>query len=59
MIKTVRNAYTNWAANAGYARAARELQNLSDRELNDLGIGRGEIWRAVRSGAKSKAGMYL
>ena len=55
MIKTVRNAYANWAQNAGYARAARELQNLSDRELNDLGIARGEIWTTVRNGAKHKS----
>ena len=59
MIKTVRNAYANWAENAGYARAARELHGLTDRELNDLGISRGEIWRAVREGTKSKPGMFL
>ena len=52
MIKAVRNAYTNWAQNAGYARAARELHTLTDRELNDLGIGRGEIWTAVRQGSR-------
>ena len=55
MIKTVRNAYANWAQNAGYARAARELRNLSDRELNDLGIARSEIWTTVRNGAKHKS----
>jgi len=59
MIKTVRTAYANWAENAGYARAARELHGLTDRELNDLGIGRGEIWRAVREGTKNKPGMFL
>ena len=59
MFNAVRTAYTNWAENAGYARAARELHNLTDRELNDLGIGRGEIWRAVRDGAKRKGGMFL
>ena len=59
MIKTVRKAYNTWAENAGYARAARELHSLTDRELNDLGIGRGEIWRAVRQGTKNKPGVFL
>lgn len=52
MINVVRTAYTTWAKNASYARAARELHNLTDYELNDLGIGRGEIWRVVRDGNK-------
>ena len=59
MIKAVRSAYTNWAANAGQARAARELQSLTDRELNDLGIGRGQIWEAVRNGSKNRPGAFL
>lgn len=59
MIKAVRNAYTNWATNAGQARAARELQSLTDRELNDLGIGRSQIWDAVRTGAKKRPGTFL
>lgn len=59
MIKAVRTAYANWAENAEHARAARELHTLSDRELSDLGIGRGEIWRAVREGSKRNAGIFL
>ena len=59
MIKAVRTAYANWAENAGYARAARELHGLSDRELNDLGIGRGEIWSAVRQGNRKKGSAFL
>ena len=59
MINTVRKAYKTWATNAGHARAARELQCLTDRELNDLGIGRAQIWEAVRNGAKNKPGAFL
>ena len=59
MIKTVRNAYASWTTNQSQARAARELQSLTDRELNDLGIGRGQIWQAVRNGAKDKPGAFL
>ena len=59
MINVVRNAYTNWATNAGHARAVRELQNLTDRELEDLGIGRSQIWNAVRNGAKKNLARFL
>lgn len=52
MIKAVCNAYKTWAENVSYSRAARELSSLSDRELNDLGIGRGEIWTVVRHGSR-------
>ena len=31
-----------------YRASIRELQQLSDRELNDLGIGRGDIERVAR-----------
>lgn len=33
----------NYALRAEYKRTYTELQNLSDRELNDIGVGRGDI----------------
>jgi hypothetical protein len=43
---------------AGLARQERELRGMSGRELNDLGIGAGEIPHVLkyRAGRESKAG---
>lgn len=41
--------YRRWVR---YRETLRELQNLSQRELNDLGIARGDIGRLAREAAK-------
>ena len=47
-IEGLLNWFRDW--NAGYQRnklakqTIKELQHLSDRELNDIGIGRGDIY---------------
>ena len=38
-----------------YRESVRELSRLSDRELNDLGIGRADIHAIVRQSAQSEA----
>lgn len=47
-----RASHANQVANEkrNIRRAVRELQSLSDRELHDLGIGRGTIKHAVMHG---------
>lgn len=45
MFKNIRNAFS---AHARRRRTFIELSNLSDRELNDIGISRGEIGRVLR-----------
>jgi len=39
-----------------YREAVRELSQLSDRELSDIGIRRGEIETLVRQSLMTKAG---
>jgi uncharacterized protein YjiS (DUF1127 family) len=39
------NRFQRWRR---YRTTVRELQNLSTRELNDLGLGRGDINRVAR-----------
>lgn len=41
------NDYRRWR---NYRRTVRELDSLSDRDLNDLGIGRADIRRVARQG---------
>ncbi|MCY1707485.1 DUF1127 domain-containing protein [Pannonibacter sp. SL95] len=40
MINTVVRKYNSWV---NYRRTVEELSRLSNRELSDLGIGRGDI----------------
>ncbi|MCW6511131.1 DUF1127 domain-containing protein [Lichenifustis flavocetrariae] len=45
MIKTIATKYVAWRR---FRESVRELSRLSDRELNDLGIGRSDIATVVR-----------
>ena len=47
MIKTLTSRLAAWRR---YREAVRELSALSDRELDDLGIGRSDIDTVVRQG---------
>lgn len=42
----IRKTLKKWAA---YQQTVRELASLDDRQLNDLGIGRGDIQRIARA----------
>ena len=44
-IKTLADRFNAWLQ---YRASIRELQQLTDRELSDLGIARGDIERVVR-----------
>ena len=48
MIKTFTAKLHAWRR---FRESVRELSRLSDRELNDLGIGRSDIEEIVRQGA--------
>ena len=45
----ITDSYRRWRR---YRRAVNELSGLSNRELDDLGIARGEIARVARSGRR-------
>lgn len=45
MLKTLASKIAEWRR---YRESVRELSRLSDRELNDLGIGRADIENVVR-----------
>lgn len=45
LIKTLTSKYVAWRR---FRESVRELSRLSDRELNDLGIGRSDIATVVR-----------
>jgi len=49
MLDTVVRSYRNWKR---YQTTYNELSRLSDRELDDLGIGRGDIDRYARASMK-------
>ena len=49
MIKTFSAKLHAWRR---FRESVRELSRLSDRELNDLGIGRSDIEDVVRQGAR-------
>ncbi len=49
MIKTLTAKFHAWRR---FRESVRELSRLSDRELNDLGIGRSDIEEVVRQGAR-------
>lgn len=48
MIRTLTMKFNTWRR---FRDSVRELSRLSDRELNDLGIGRGDIVDVVRHAA--------
>ena len=48
MIKSLTVKFQAWLR---FRESVRELSRLSDRELNDLGIGRSDIEDVVRQGA--------
>lgn len=50
-LKTISEKLNAWRR---YREAVRELSQLSDRELNDIGIRRGEIEDIVRRSVASK-----
>lgn len=52
MIKSLTTRLAAWRR---YRDSVRELSRLSDRELNDLGIGRADIHSLVRQSAESGA----
>lgn len=52
MFKTLSLRIAAWRR---YRDSVRELSRLSDRELNDLGIGRADIHDVVRQSAGSRA----
>jgi uncharacterized protein YjiS (DUF1127 family) len=49
MLKTIRNRYSVWKR---YNRTVSELQNLTLRELDDLGIAPGDITAVARAAAR-------
>jgi uncharacterized protein YjiS (DUF1127 family) len=51
-LKTISEKLTAWRR---YREAVRELSQLSDRELDDIGIRRGDIENIVRRSVASKA----
>jgi len=51
-LKTISAKLNAWRR---YREAVRELSQLSDRELNDIGIRRGDIEYIVRRSVASKA----
>ena len=51
MIKTLATKIAAWRR---YREAVRELSRMTDRELNDLGIGRADIDAVVRQSASSE-----
>jgi uncharacterized protein YjiS (DUF1127 family) len=51
-LKTISDKLNAWRR---YREAVRELSQLSDRELNDIGIRRGDIEDIVRRSVASQA----
>ena len=52
MFKTLSHRFAAWRR---YRESVRELSRLTDRELDDLGIGRADIHDLVRQSATLKA----
>ncbi len=48
MIRNLTSKFNTWRR---FRESVRELSRLSDRELSDLGIGRGDIVDVVRQAA--------
>jgi len=55
-VKKISKALCRWvvkiAKEGGYGNVERKLYAMTDRELNDMGICRGEIPNVVRNGRK-------
>jgi uncharacterized protein YjiS (DUF1127 family) len=49
MFETLRIRYTAWKK---YSRTVSELEALSNRDLSDLGLSRGDITRVAREAAR-------
>jgi uncharacterized protein YjiS (DUF1127 family) len=49
MFETLKTRYAKWQR---YNRTVSELEALSNRELADLGIARGDIYRVAREAAR-------
>ena len=49
---TIKDITTKLAAWRRYRESVRDLSRLTDRELNDLGIGRSDIEAVARRGAR-------
>jgi uncharacterized protein YjiS (DUF1127 family) len=49
MFGTIRDRYNRWQR---YSRTVTELNSLSNRDLADLGIARGDIARIAREAAR-------
>ena len=52
MSRNVNGLYTRFRRWRRYRDTVRELQGLSTRELNDLGINRGDISRLAREASR-------
>jgi uncharacterized protein YjiS (DUF1127 family) len=52
MSKNINNLYDRYRRWRRYRATVRELQMLSQHELNDLGINRGDISRLAREAAR-------
>lgn len=48
-MNNIRKRYSQWSK---YRRTLRELRSLDDRELNDLGLGRGDLETVARRAAR-------
>ncbi|RBP13808.1 uncharacterized protein YjiS (DUF1127 family) [Roseiarcus fermentans] len=55
-MSTLKNVADKLAAWRRYREAVRELSQMTDRELNDIGIRRGEIETVVRQSVMSTVG---
>ena len=49
MFETLKTRYAKWQR---YSRTVSELESLSNRELADLGIARGDIGRIAREAVR-------
>jgi uncharacterized protein YjiS (DUF1127 family) len=52
MSRNISNLYSRYRRWRRYRETVRELESLSPRELNDLGIHRGDIGRLAREAAR-------
>jgi uncharacterized protein YjiS (DUF1127 family) len=50
MFETLKTRYSQWKR---YSRTVTELENLSNRDLSDLGISRADIRRLAREAVRT------